>query len=451
MQCSKIVSKSCLILRRAVKQNGKIPKRKGEVGMRSMTRFLVLFGALSMASVAVAQNTDTSKWPQVMAPGGFIPAGSRIQVQALPADAPVFQNNGKSGPRTVESVPTDQYLKVNSLSGAKYTNPGDAADMRNRLKDGSLRVSSDQLKASAACAGSGDSQVCDVKRELSVSQSAPMEPSAFAAAVTGEPVAKAAGIEAGLVQGMGDRLNSLNSAAGKPGVVPNCEASGSAKAAGSGGLAAFLSALAGAGAAGGSGDSGSGFGGFSGGSLNKCALQKARALYEKNKGGRVKSDLMMVADFSSGRSPGKMYLVSASTGQLANVPGVPNPMDVAGGNGGFDDRGAGRGCGNNKTPGGGLVLNPYTYIGGAIVKDGMSFSSLEPSKNGSAIDCGVKLHGWNPNQFTQGCFGICGSLNGNSNLGGANYMDILKNGPLKNGGNLLYSFTPQEANDCKGF
>lgn len=408
----------------------------------------LIFGLLVPAFIANAQTQDMSSWPRVIAPSGFIPKGARVQVDRLPADTPVFVNSDRTGTRTVESAASSDYMKVSAMRGASYSNPGDTADMQNRVKDGSLRVASADFAASTTnCKSSstGDRQICDVNKDLSTSAAVPMEPTAFAAAVTGGNPARTASVEQAVVDGAGARLAALNSNAGKVGNPEYCPngSNGSARA------ASLLGALAGLGSGGGSG----GGGGLFGGSVNGCALSKARALHEKNRG-KVKQDVMMIADFSQGSTPGKMYFVSASTGQLVNV-GVPNPLDVAGGSGGFGDRGARNGCGNNKTPDGGLVTNPYRYEAGAIVKDGLSFTSLEPGKNGSAVTCGVKMHGWNPNQPTQGCFGLCGNLSSNSgnhpNLGGADYLDKLKDSLLKDGGVLVYSFTPNEANDCRGF
>lgn len=177
-----------------------------------------------------------------------------------------------------------------------------------------------------------------------------------------------------------------------------------------------------------------------------CGLQQALAAFNKAKSeGKVTQNIFMFNDFSSGGVMGKMYFFNAD-GTLANVTDK-NPIWASRGEGGF-----GQGAGSMRTPNGALVTRAYRPPRFGNVKDGIELDGLEPG-NQDIHSRGVLLHGWDPYTPTEGCIGIAGSIDTNRSgkavLGGdPPYLDQLKKGFLKDGGAMIYNFTPQKVESC---
>ncbi len=177
-----------------------------------------------------------------------------------------------------------------------------------------------------------------------------------------------------------------------------------------------------------------------------CGLQQALDAFKKAKAeGKTSKDVFMYNDFSSGGVMGKMYFFNAD-GSLAQVLDK-NPIWVSRGEGGF-----GKGKGSMKTPDGAIVTKPYNPPRAGNIKDGIELEGLEPG-NQDIFGRGVLLHGWEPYAPTQGCLGVAGTLDtmkrGRDTLGDKPpYLDQLKKGLLKDGGVMIYNFTPTKLNQC---
>lgn len=179
----------------------------------------------------------------------------------------------------------------------------------------------------------------------------------------------------------------------------------------------------------------------------RCGLQQALEAHKQNKAsGKVTQDTFIFNDFANGQETGKMYFFN-STGQLTKVL-EKNPIPVSRGVGGF-----GNGSGSKKTPNGAIVTKSYNPPRGGNIKDGIELLGLE-SSNKDIFGRGVLLHGWSPYAETAGCLGVAGTINtmkaGQEELGGRPlYLDQLKQGLLKEGGVMIYNFTPAKAQLCK--
>jgi hypothetical protein len=176
-----------------------------------------------------------------------------------------------------------------------------------------------------------------------------------------------------------------------------------------------------------------------------CALKKAQAAYNDGKvSGKVKKDIFIINDFSTGGVTGKMWFVNAD-GTLATVTDK-NPIDVSRGEGGF-----GHGKGSLKTPNGAIVTRAYRPPRAGNITDGIELDGLEKD-NADIHSRGVLLHGWNPQNPTAGCLGVSGAIHidGRDNILGniPHYLDDLKQGLLKDGGVMIYNFTPKKADGC---
>lgn len=180
----------------------------------------------------------------------------------------------------------------------------------------------------------------------------------------------------------------------------------------------------------------------------RCGLQQAQEALRKAKAeGAVKADTFIFNDFSSGAVTGKMWFL--------NTDGAPdkttldtNPIPVARGQGGF-----GKGNSSLKTPDGAITTLPFHPPREGNIKDGIEHVGLEPN-NRDINKRGVLMHGWDPYVATQGCLGVAGSYHSNSAghrvYGGSpRYLDDLKKGLLKNGGVMIYNFTPNKVKLCK--
>lgn len=178
----------------------------------------------------------------------------------------------------------------------------------------------------------------------------------------------------------------------------------------------------------------------------KCGLQMALESFNKNKAaGKVSSDTFIFNDFADGEMTGKMYFFN-SQGQVAQVLDK-NPIPVSRGAGGF-----GSGGGSKKTPNGAIVTRRYSPPRSGNIVDGIELVGLE-SGNKDITGRGVLLHGWNPYTYTAGCLGVQGTfqsvkLGYADEMGGRPlYLDQLKSGLLKDGGVMIYNFTPDKVRE----
>lgn len=397
----------------------------------------LFFPIFFLANLANAIGEDTSTWPKVNMPVGSLPEGSVIQVKVDKAGDAAFSADA-SGARAFKSADSGDFATVTSLKNAAVVS-SDHADMNSYVKEGSLKVSSAQLKSSGVCTGEGGNQSCTLSAPIALERATVFNPNSFATAVTSPsgtfsssaPVSTNPNLLFATMNAINKPLNSFKSSNGGLGAaLANCPIFNSSTNNGYDNLPSSSS---------------SGFSFFDKSGPPSCALRKAQDAFLKNKGQKVKQDIMIINDFSSGGVTGKMWFVN-SNGTLANV-GTPNPIDVARGDGGF-----GRGAGSHKTPNGAIATASYDPPRAGNISDGIELYGLEGSKNNDINGRGVLLHGWNPAGATQGCLGVCGSLKTRgrsySSLGGADYLDILKQGLLKSGGVLIYNFTPDEKKSC---
>ncbi|MBO9668687.1 MAG: hypothetical protein J7501_17950 [Bdellovibrio sp.] len=179
----------------------------------------------------------------------------------------------------------------------------------------------------------------------------------------------------------------------------------------------------------------------------QCGLRMAQKAYQKAKDeGKVTNGTFVFNDFSSGGKMGRMYFLNAD-GSVANVL-EKNPIDVAAGQGNFGDS-----KGSLGTPDGALVTRDYRPPRNGNIKDGIEMEGLE-SDNRSTLSRGVLIHGWNVYSPTEGCLGIPGTLDTDTKgrrretLDQPPYLDQLKQGLFKNGGVMIYNFTPNRASSC---
>lgn len=177
-----------------------------------------------------------------------------------------------------------------------------------------------------------------------------------------------------------------------------------------------------------------------------CGFMMAQKAFNKAKAeGKLKQDLFIFNDFSDGGVMGKMWFFNPD-GTLASVSDK-NPIWVSRGEGGF-----GEGKGSLKTPNGAIVTRAYRPPRGGNISDGIELEGLE-GDNQDILSRGVLLHGWDPYTPTQGCLGIPGTLTtmkrGRDALGGQPpYLDQFKQGFLKDGGVMIYNFTPKRVAEC---
>lgn len=396
---------------------------------------------------AVSRAEDISRWPQVVMPKGEISAGAKIKVEALPAGESIVATPDANRP--LGTAENTRMMKVTAIDSAQ-TAAADQEDISSLASQGSLRVTSDDLAKSAVCTGpAAIAQTCQVQNAIPLSVSTPTNPNYVYPALAGTTgtapmitnmAADPSGMQ-GLIAALSGSLGQANGIGGSSadsseicdtttGSPRNSLNMLSRKKNYDGGLpgqdpgtpAQFAKSL--------------------GGNPPACGLRQAQEAFLKaREQGKVKNDIMIVNDFSNGAAKGKMWFVN-SNGTLADV-GVPNPIEVARGYGGF-----GSAPGRGGTPNGALYTTAYRPPRAGNISDGIELNGLE-AENRNTIGRGVLLHGWNPSSVTQGCLGIQGRLTtgrGSRNFG--NYLDRLKGGLLKNGGVLIYNFTPKKASGC---
>ncbi|WP_413586735.1 hypothetical protein [Bdellovibrio sp. HCB274] len=177
----------------------------------------------------------------------------------------------------------------------------------------------------------------------------------------------------------------------------------------------------------------------------QCGLAQALEAHKLNKAtGKVTSDTFIFNDFKDNELTGKMYFFN-SEGQLTQVL-QKNPIPVARGVNGF-------GPNFRQSPNGAIVTRAYRPPRGGNINDGIELLGLEKG-NTNIHGRGVLLHGSSPYVATWGCLGVAGTIDtdkaGVEELGGRPlYLDELKDGLLKNGGVMIYNFTPKKASLCK--
>ncbi|HEY8272727.1 MAG TPA: hypothetical protein VIG33_17670 [Pseudobdellovibrionaceae bacterium] len=176
-----------------------------------------------------------------------------------------------------------------------------------------------------------------------------------------------------------------------------------------------------------------------------CGVQQALQAYHAHKN-EITKDIIVFNDFSDGKIMGKMWLLN-SDGTPAKIL-QQNPIPVSRGPSGF-----GSGDGSLKTPNGALLTKSYRPPREGNVKDGIELVGLDPD-NKDVHSRGILLHGWNPYTSTEGCLGVAGTLetgvHGKRTEGlPPYYLDELKKTVFKEGGVLIYDFTPQRKNLCK--
>ncbi|MGZ3842250.1 MAG: hypothetical protein ACXVCA_09195 [Bdellovibrio sp.] len=177
-----------------------------------------------------------------------------------------------------------------------------------------------------------------------------------------------------------------------------------------------------------------------------CGIKQALDVYKKaKKKGEITNEVFIFNDFSNGSVTGKMWFIN-SNGSLANILDK-NPIDVAGGEGGYGNE-----DGKLKTPDGALKTLPYRYRKEKQIKDAIALAGLEEN-NKNALARGILIHAWSPYAPTLGCLGMPGSYDsstaGKRDYGGTpKYYDQLRDGFLKNGGVMIYNFTPNKAKAC---
>jgi hypothetical protein len=400
---------------------------------------LTLVGAPVFAQ---AEDVDMSSWPKVLTPGTMIQPGSGVKVVPVDRGAEVHRLTGSSSGRPIETVSGGTYMRVTAIAKPAGLGPGEADDLAAAAAAGDLHVQAAALKASADCKTVDGEQRCRVHKELNLESAHPYEPAAFARAMMDDPNAGALAAGTNLETAtMGALDKSLKKVTGQDQRGIGKDDCGPEVAAAS----SFpnLGSLLSGGFTPGASSPGSSL--FSGGGPPSCALSAARNAYlNAQKGGRRVADFMVVTDFSDGGVTGRMWFVGPM-GNLINV-GVPNPLEVSRGQGGF-----GAGGGSFKTPNGAIITRPYSPPRGGNIMNGIELDGLEPG-NRDIHGRGVLLHGWTPGQPTQGCLGIAGTLQTRSGtnavLGGANHFDTLANGPFRQGGVVMYNYTPDNKTKC---
>lgn len=179
----------------------------------------------------------------------------------------------------------------------------------------------------------------------------------------------------------------------------------------------------------------------------QCGVEQAKEAFRKNKN-QIKKDVFIFNDFADGERTGKMWFLN-SDGTPARVLSR-NPIPVSRGEGGF-----GAGTDSHKTPNGAILTKPYDPPRAGIIRDGIELVGLE-SGNTDIHSRGILLHGWDPYDLTAGCLGVAGEITSSSRgyktrvEGPAPpYLDELKDGLLKDGGVMIYNFTPSKSSLCR--
>ncbi|WP_413291386.1 hypothetical protein [Bdellovibrio sp. HCB337] len=180
----------------------------------------------------------------------------------------------------------------------------------------------------------------------------------------------------------------------------------------------------------------------------QCGVEQALDAYRKHND-KIKKDVIIFNDFADGQATGKMWFLNAD-GTPAKVLSK-NPIPVSRGEGGF-----GAGKETSRTPNGAILTKRYDppRPGKPKIPDGIELVGLEPG-NKDIHGRGILLHGWDPYDYTAGCLGVAGEVvlrkygNKPITMGPQPpYLDELKEGLLKDGGVLIYNFTPAKNALC---
>ncbi|ASD62359.1 hypothetical protein [Bdellovibrio bacteriovorus] len=374
------------------------------------------------ASIFLLQAVSYASTEAVM-PIGALPKNSSVKLQAVKEGTRFItpQYEGNSG--FLKDVDKNSLYQVTDISGTEDTS--DNADLQALAKSSSLVVQKSDLGSDAATCSAGDGTTnCTLTSDVPAYKTGSFnlidwflnlfglgsKPKSLVTPSTGTEVAEADA----MASAMTEKIDSTNRMLNSRSATANCDEK------------KFPEVIQ------------------NNKTLN-CGLKQAMEALKKNKG-KVNQDKFIFNDFSDGGVMGKMWILNAD-GSLANVVDK-NPLWVSRGEGGF-----GNGRGSLKTPNGAIMTKAYSPPRGGNIRDGIELLGLEP-ENQDIHGRGVLLHGWDPYTPTQGCLGVAGSLDtvrhGRSKLGTPPpYLDQLKQGFLKEGGTMIYNFTPSKAKSCQ--
>lgn len=373
-------------------------------------------------SLLIGQSGHAENPSQSLMPIGVIPKNSKISLKPASSDTSYFDPavRNEKGNEFFQQVSADSLYKVQTLQTQAAS--AELADLQALINRQQLMVQQAALNpTNSNCSSAGIMKNCMVLNNIPVFKAGPYNFMAQYSRLLGvsgtgserqnltEPHA--------LVKAFDKKISDMNSEiAGNKSIFLNCEVK----------LPEGLMKS----------------------KTLTCGVQQARDAFKKAKAeGKLTEEVFIFNDFSLGSVMGKMWFLNSDGTLATNILGE-NPIPVSRGEGGF-----GKGKGSLKTPDGAIKTLPYNPPRDGNIKDGIECEGLEPG-NSDIHGRGILLHGWDPNTATQGCLGIAGSYHSNSaghrKYGGSPlYLDELKNGLLKNGGVMIYSFTPKKANLCK--
>lgn len=379
----------------------------------------ILLGALvfSLHSVCGAAS-DT----EAVMPIGAIPKNSSVTLKPVNENTRFVSPQYEGGSGFLKKVENNSLYQVTEIKGTD--NSSDSADLQALAKNSNLVVQqADLTTESATCSGSGSTTNCTLNTDVPAYKTGSFNliewflglfglgsQKSTAPATKGVEVNESVAMAKAMTEKIDKTNTMLNSNTG--GI---CDEKN------------FPTAL-------------------QNDKMLSCGLKQAIEALKKNKD-KVKDDIFIFNDFSNGGVMGKMWILNAD-GSMASVLDK-NPLWVSRGEGGF-----GNGRGSLKTPNGAIMTKAYNPPRSGNIRDGIELVGLEP-ENQDIHSRGVLLHGWDPYTPTQGCLGVAGTLDtrarGRATLGSAPpYLDQLKKSVLKDGGTMIYNFTPAKAKACQG-
>lgn len=386
---------------------------------------IVLSGALQSALAAdEIVNHSTS-----LAPFGALPAKSKVSFERVADPNTYFTRSTPNGISSFEGVPQDSLLKVKSFTSSEPSTP-DTDDLQALVQNQALMIQKSELTSSSPlCQTANNLMNCTLNSDLPVYQSGTFDflgqflkilnPLTWFRALRGSEPAT----DKDVAQAMTDtiaRANSLTSGNAQS-TLQKCEEDGP-----------FQNVNLDA--------------DFQGDQNLKCGVQQALEAFRKHRD-RIQSEIIVFNDFSDGGRLGRMWFLNRD-GRLAKNVLRDNPIPVSRGKGGF-----GPGVGSLKTPNGAIMTKKYDPPRSGNIKDGIELVGLE-EENKDIHRRGVLLHGWDPYNSTSGCLGVAGTIEtrakGERVLGAAPpHLDQLKKNIFKEGGVLIYNFTPAKKDLCK--
>lgn len=355
-------------------------------------------------------------------PIGALPKNSSVTLKPVNENTRYVSPQYESGSGFLKKVDNNSLYQVTEIKGTD--NSSDSADLQALAKNSNLVVQqADLTTESATCSGSGSTTNCTLNTDVPAYKTGSFNLIEWFLGLFGlgsqkstAPATK--GVEVNesvaMAEAMTEKIEKTNKTL-NPKSAENCDEKN------------FPTAL-------------------QNDKTLSCGLKQAMEALKKNKD-KVKGDVFIFNDFSNGGVMGKMWILNAD-GSMASVLDK-NPLWVSRGEGGF-----GNGRGSLKTPNGAIMTKAYSPPRGGNIRDGIELVGLEP-ENQDIHGRGVLLHGWDPYTPTQGCLGVAGTLDtrarGKATLGSAPpYLDQLKSGVLKNGGTMIYNFTPSKVKACQG-